>query len=80
MDIASCQIALTVIRRLGHRAHPLISVNYFAWAVVTVTTILSFAQHLTWPAISRDWCLLVLVGTLGTIMVSYYIHGSGSLS
>lgn len=78
-NFESLQIALSAIRRIGRRAHPLISVNYFAWAVVISTTILGLAQRLTWPASSKDWGLLVVVGILGTIMVSCYLHLSGSL-
>ncbi|KAL2292891.1 hypothetical protein FJTKL_07937 [Diaporthe vaccinii] len=68
VGVAGGVIALATIRRIGSRAHPLISVNYFAWAVVVVTAILGFIQRLTWLMSSRDLALVVLVGILGTLM------------
>lgn len=74
MSTAPCQTALVTIRRIGHRAHVMISVNYFAWAVVIVTTVLGSVQRLTWPTSLRDWGLLVVVGSLGTLMVGYQVQ------
>ncbi|ROV95300.1 hypothetical protein VSDG_06020 [Cytospora chrysosperma] len=62
-------IALATIRRLGSRVHPLMSVNYFAWAVVLVTTILIFIARTPWTASSvRQWSLLIVVGIFGSLM------------
>ncbi|KAJ0123347.1 hypothetical protein J7T55_011812 [Diaporthe amygdali] len=78
VGVAGGVIALATIRRIGRRAHPLISVNYFAWAVVIVTTILISIQRLTSPTSSRDWALLVSVGVFGTLMEFLLTDGLSS--
>ncbi|KAF2155559.1 hypothetical protein K461DRAFT_221085 [Myriangium duriaei CBS 260.36] len=63
--------AFTTIRWIGQRAHPLISVNYFAvWC-----TLVSFVMQLAIPSIGfvfpadlKDWGLLIFLGTCGFIM------------
>ena len=64
--------AYTTIRWIGKRAHPLISVNYFA----TWCTIVSIVAMLTMPGVGfllpnslRDWCYLVFLGICGFVMV-----------
>ncbi|KAG9753756.1 hypothetical protein KCU73_g5816, partial [Aureobasidium melanogenum] len=64
-------IAYTTIRWIGKRAHPLISVNYFA----TWCTIVSIVAQLTLPGIgfllpadAKEWGYLVFLGTCGFIM------------
>ncbi|KAH9876054.1 hypothetical protein J1614_003933, partial [Plenodomus biglobosus] len=63
--------AYTTIRWIGKRAHPLISVNYFAmWC-----TIVSSVAMLTVPGVGfllpryfKDWCYLVFLGICGFVM------------
>lgn len=64
--------AYTTIRWIGKRAHPLISVNYFA----TWCTIVSIIAMLTLPGVGfllpryfRDWCYLIFLGICGFVMV-----------
>lgn len=64
--------AYTTIRWIGKRAHPLLSVNYFAaWC-----TIVSIVAMLTMPGVGvlfpnnlKDWCYLVFLGICGFVMV-----------
>lgn len=64
--------AYTTIRWIGKRAHPLISVNYFA----TWCTIVSIIMMLTLPDVGfllprslTDWCYLIFLGVCGFVMV-----------
>jgi drug/metabolite transporter (DMT)-like permease len=64
--------AYTTIRWIGKRAHPLISVNYFA----TWCTIVSVVAMFTIPGVGfllpnslRDWCYLIFLGVCGFVMV-----------
>lgn len=64
--------AYTTIRWIGKRAHPLISVNYFA----TWCTIVSIVAMLALPGVDfllpryfRDWCYLIFLGICGFVMV-----------
>jgi drug/metabolite transporter (DMT)-like permease len=63
--------AYTTIRWIGKRAHPLISVNYFA----TWSTIVSLVLQLTVPGIGfllpadvKEWSYLIFLGTCGFVM------------
>ncbi|KZM20674.1 uncharacterized protein EKO05_0007212 [Ascochyta rabiei] len=63
--------AYTTIRWIGKRAHPLISVNYFA----TWCTVVSIVMMLVLPGVgfllprsSRDWCYLIFLGICGFVM------------
>ncbi|KAH8625863.1 hypothetical protein IG631_19742 [Alternaria alternata] len=63
--------AYTTIRWIGKRAHPLISVNYFA----TWCTIVSVVAMFTIPGVGfllpnslRDWCYLIFLGVCGFVM------------
>ncbi|RYN81250.1 hypothetical protein AA0120_g10206 [Alternaria tenuissima] len=63
--------AYTTIRWIGKRAHPLISVNYFA----TWCTIVSIVAMFTIPGVGfllpnslRDWCYLIFLGVCGFVM------------
>jgi drug/metabolite transporter (DMT)-like permease len=74
--------AYTTIRWIGKRAHPLISVNYFAvWCTLVSTTALtvstfapgtsplhSDALHFKLPSSFRQWGMLFALGTCGFIM------------
>ena len=65
--------AYTTIRWIGKRAHPLISVNYFA----TWCTIVSIVMMISLPDVGfllprslKDWCYLTFLGVCGFVMVS----------
>jgi drug/metabolite transporter (DMT)-like permease len=65
--------AYTTIRWIGKRAHPLISVNYFA----TWCTIVSIVAMFTIPGVGfllphslKDWCYLLFLGVCGFVMVT----------
>ncbi|KAF2666400.1 hypothetical protein BT63DRAFT_377242 [Microthyrium microscopicum] len=66
---AAC--ALTTLRWIGNRAHPLISVNYFAtWCtIVSAVAILFFpGVDFVLPANLKEWTLLGFLGICGFIM------------
>ncbi|KAF2266668.1 hypothetical protein CC78DRAFT_491552 [Lojkania enalia] len=63
--------AYTTIRWIGKRAHPLISVNYFA----TWCTIVSVGMMLVLPGVGfllpkgfKEWCYLLFLGICGFVM------------
>lgn len=64
--------AYTTLRWIGKRAHPLISVNYFAsWC-----TIVSIVMMMALPGVGfilphslKDWCYLTFLGICGFVMV-----------
>ncbi|KAH6639462.1 hypothetical protein C7974DRAFT_388561 [Boeremia exigua] len=63
--------AYTTIRWIGKRAHPLISVNYFA----TWCTIVSIVMMVALPGVGvlfprslKDWCYLTFLGICGFVM------------
>ncbi|KAG9544146.1 hypothetical protein KCU79_g17151, partial [Aureobasidium melanogenum] len=71
VGVGGSVIAYTTIRWIGKRAHPLISVNYFA----TWCTIVSIVAQLTLPGIgfllpadAKEWGYLIFLGTCGFIM------------
>jgi drug/metabolite transporter (DMT)-like permease len=64
--------AYTTIRWIGKRAHPLLSVNYFA----TWCTIVSIAMMFVLPDVGfllpkslKDWSYLIFLGICGFVMV-----------
>lgn len=64
--------AYTTIRWIGKRAHPLISVNYFATWCTIVSTVMMFALPgvgFLLPANLKDWCYLIFLGICGFVMV-----------
>ena len=66
---AAC--AYTTIRWIGKRAHPLISVNYFAaWSTIVSTVALLALPGIGFrlPASLRQWIYLLFLGTSGFIM------------
>nr|POE94330.1 putative transport protein [Quercus suber] len=71
VGVVGAAIVITIIRWIGKRAHPLISVNYFAtWCVFT-----SLLAQLTVPGVGfllpadlKDWSLLFALGTCGFVM------------
>lgn len=63
--------AYTTIRWIGKRAHPLISVNYFAiWCtLVSITMMLSIPSiGFLLPSSLKDWLFLIFLGICGFIM------------
>lgn len=65
--------AFTTIRWIGKRAHPLISVNYFA----TWCTLVSLVAMITFPSVG--FLLLVLFGVSGNLWLRHGKRGSVSL-
>lgn len=64
--------AFTTIRWIGKRAHPLISVNYFAVWCTIVSVVAMFAMPgvgFLLPNNLKDWCYLVFLGICGFVMV-----------
>ncbi|MCJ1243471.1 hypothetical protein MMC30_000668 [Trapelia coarctata] len=63
--------AYTTLRYIGKRAHPLISVNYFAtWCMIVSGCALLFVPSVEFrlPANLREWSLLLSLGTCGFVM------------
>ncbi|KAJ0163647.1 putative transport protein [Colletotrichum tanaceti] len=69
MGVIGGAIALTAIRSIGPREHPMFSVMYFACTIVLVTTVAFFLMdgvHLTTSVVS--WLKLVPLGGFGFVM------------
>ncbi|KAL8859549.1 MAG: hypothetical protein Q9178_003948 [Gyalolechia marmorata] len=63
--------AYTTIRMIGDRAHPLISVNYFAaWTTLVATAVLLFVPGMDFqlPSGVKQWSYLVFLGVCGFVM------------
>lgn len=63
--------AYTTIRMIGQRAHPLISVNYFAaWTTLVATAVLLFVPGMDFqlPSGVKQWSYLVFLGVCGFVM------------
>ncbi|EPE37049.1 Multidrug resistance efflux transporter EmrE [Glarea lozoyensis ATCC 20868] len=65
--------AFTTIRLIGHRAHPLISVNYFAFFCTTIsltclTLPIPYSPSFALPNGFRQWCMLLFLGICGFVM------------
>ena len=63
--------AYTTIRWIGKRAHPLISVNYFAvWCTIVSTVALAVpgGAEFRLPSTLREWSLLTFLGICGFVM------------
>lgn len=63
------QIALTTMRRIGSKAHPLIVVNYFAWVIVLVAGVVVMIEQPPWAYSVKAWGFMVVVGVFGGLMV-----------
>ncbi|KAI0533011.1 hypothetical protein GGR58DRAFT_522157 [Xylaria digitata] len=62
-------IALTSIRRIGTRAHPLTSVNIFSWSVVFASGIaLTMVSKIRWSWNPLIWACLIYIGICGSAM------------
>ena len=71
LGVAGAAVAYTTIRWIGKRAHPLVSVNYFAaWCTIVSSIALAFVPSVPFlvPTTSRQWFLLVLIGVSGFTM------------
>ncbi|KAL8802952.1 MAG: hypothetical protein Q9223_006406 [Gallowayella weberi] len=63
--------AYTTIRMIGQKAHPLISVNYFAaWTALIATAVLLLAPGMEFrlPSGPKQWIYLVFLGVCGFVM------------
>ncbi|CAO1600742.1 hypothetical protein XANCAGTX0491_004424 [Xanthoria calcicola] len=63
--------AYTTIRMIGQRAHPLISVNYFAaWTTLVATAVLLFVPGMDFqlPSGAKQWSYLIFLGVCGFVM------------
>jgi drug/metabolite transporter (DMT)-like permease len=64
--------AYTTLRWIGKRAHPLISVNYFAtWCTIVSIVMMSVLPGVGFllPNNLKDWVYLVFLGICGFVMV-----------
>jgi drug/metabolite transporter (DMT)-like permease len=80
LGVAGAACVYTTLRWIGHRAHPLISVNYFAiWCTLVSSIALSIGSHVppplgsphlrfAFPASLKQWGMLFFLGTCGFIM------------
>jgi len=69
--------AYTTLRWIGKRAHPLISVNYFATWCTVVSVVMMFVLPgvgFLMPTGLRDWSFLIFLGVCGFIMVRTYFQ------
>jgi drug/metabolite transporter (DMT)-like permease len=72
LGVLGAATAYTVLRWIGKRAHPLISVNYFASTTFVVCLILQIALPevgFLLPTDLKDWSYLIFLGVCGFIMV-----------
>lgn len=73
VGVCGTVVAFTTIRWIGKRAHPLISVNYFAVWCTVVSLVMQFALPdvgFLLPADLKEWGYLLFLGICGFIMVS----------
>lgn len=66
--------AYTTIRWIGKRAHPLISVNYFAtWCTIVSVVMMWILPDVGFilPSSLKDWAYLLFLGICGFVMVCY---------
>lgn len=89
LGVLGSSVVYTVIRWVGKRAHPLISVNYFAaWCTlvsITMQFVLPDVGFLL-PADLKEWGYLLFLGICGFVMVritllehAYHLHGHTDL-
>jgi drug/metabolite transporter (DMT)-like permease len=67
--------AYTTIRWIGKRAHPLLSVNYFAiWCTIVSVVMMFLLPDVGFllPRSLRDWTYLIFLGICGFVMVRGY--------
>lgn len=74
--------AYTTIRWIGKRAHPLISVNYFAAGCFLVSIVMQSilpGVGFLLPADAKEWGYLFFLGTCGFVMVSNTLYLAASM-
>jgi len=74
VGVVGSAVAFTTIRWIGKRAHPLISVNYFAAWCTLVSVIMQSALPdvgFLLPVDLKEWGYLFFLGTCGFIMVCH---------
>ena len=72
VGVLGTAVVYVVIRWIGKRAHPLITVNYFAtWCFLVTIVAQSTLPGVGWllPADLREWGYLLFLGTCGFTMV-----------
>lgn len=73
LGVAGTVTAFTTIRWIGKRAHPLLSVNYFAIWCTIVSTVMMLALPdigFVLPTDLKEWGYLLFLGVCGFVMVS----------
>ncbi|VVT53889.1 uncharacterized protein SAPINGB_P003801 [Magnusiomyces paraingens] len=68
LGVCGASSVYIVIRKIGRRAHPLISVSYFAlWSFIVSTVGLTVTPglHFVMPQTALQWFLLLLLGVFG---------------
>ncbi|KAI6903359.1 hypothetical protein KC334_g7213 [Hortaea werneckii] len=71
IGVLGAATAYTTIRWIGKRAHPLISVNYFAvWSTIVSIFMMLVLPDVGFllPADAKEWAYLIFLGTCGFIM------------
>ena len=71
LGVLGAACAYTTIRWIGKRAHPLISVNYFAaWSTIVSVVALLIVPNIGFklPASARQWAYLLFLGICGFVM------------
>ena len=72
LGVCGTVVAFTTIRWIGKRAHPLISVNYFAAWCTVVSFVMQFilpGVGFLLPADAKEWAYLIFLGICGFVMV-----------
>lgn len=72
LGVCGTVVAFTTIRWIGKRAHPLISVNYFAAWCTIVSFVMQFilpGVGFLLPADAKEWSYLIFLGICGFVMV-----------
>jgi drug/metabolite transporter (DMT)-like permease len=87
IGVLGAGITFATIRHIGKRAHPLISVNYFAtWSTIVTVTVLTVAPalnigqpalHFALPSSIRQWVMLTLLGIFGFALQFMMTAGLG---
>ncbi|OCK93953.1 uncharacterized protein K441DRAFT_563860 [Cenococcum geophilum 1.58] len=71
LGVLGAAIAYTTLRWIGKRAHPLITVNYFAVWCTLVSVVMMFSLPgvgFLLPADFKEWCYLFFLGICGFVM------------
>lgn len=74
IGVLGSSVAYTTIRWIGKRAHPLITVNYFAaWCFIVSVVMQTALPEVGWqlPADLKEWGYLLFLGICGFVMVCF---------